>query len=108
MAEKHDPLLLRQDGANVLLQIIVHPNARREAITGVHDQSVRIDIKGVPERGAANEAVIRFLSSVFSKPRSEIEIRHGHTSRRKLLVLYNCTACDIVKKLTPLIKERAG
>lgn len=102
-----ESLLLRQDGPNVLLPVIVHPNARREAVIDIHDHSLRIDIKGAPEKGAANEAVIRFLASIFSKSRSEIDIRHGHTSRRKLLVLYNCVACDILRILTPLIKERA-
>jgi uncharacterized protein (TIGR00251 family) len=100
-------LSLKQDGPNVLLPVIIHPHARRDAVIDIHDNSLRIDIKDAPEKGAANAAVIRFLASVFSKSRSEIDIRHGHTSRRKLLVLYNCVVCDIMQILTPLIKERA-
>ena len=100
------PLLLTQDGSTVLLSVIVHPNARRDAISGIHDRCLRIDIKANPERGEANAAVIRFLADVLSKPRSEIDIRHGRASRRKLLVLYNCRVCDIVAVLVGVYKLR--
>ena len=97
------PLSLTQDGLNVLLPVIVHPNARRDIVVGIHDHCLRIDIKGVPERGEANTAVIRFIAELVAIPRFRIDIRRGHTSRRKLLVLHNCRTCDIVAKIAPYI-----
>ena len=96
-----------QDGQNVLLPIIVRPNAPRSAIIGIHDGCLRLSIKGAPEHGKANTAVIRFFASLLSKSCSEIDIRHGRASKRKRLVLHNCRACDIVAILSPYVGASA-
>jgi uncharacterized protein (TIGR00251 family) len=87
---------LRQDGADVVIRILVHAGAKRDAIVKEHDQSLRVDIKAPPERGAANDALIRFFAKLFSKPVSDVEVRHGHISRNKVLVVRNCLCSDIV------------
>ena len=97
----YTPIFLTQDGPDVLLSVLIRPNARRNAIVGIHDRCLRIDIHAAPERGEANDALIRFLADLLSMPRSEIDVRRGHTSRRKLLVLHNCHACAIVATIAP-------
>jgi len=86
---------LRQQGADAILRVLVHAGAKRDAIVREHGQALRVDVKAAPERGAANEALIRFFSHLFSKPLSEIEILHGHAAKNKVLVIRNCSCSDI-------------
>ncbi len=45
----------------------------------------KIRIKAVPEKGKANEELIRFLSKELSIPKYNIEIISGATSKIKLI-----------------------
>ncbi|MBI3618917.1 DUF167 domain-containing protein [Candidatus Peregrinibacteria bacterium] len=49
------------------------------------DGSLKIDLAAVPEDGAANEELIRFLAEEFDVPQSAVTIISGHASRRKLV-----------------------
>ena len=86
---------LRQDGPDVVIRVLVHAGAKRNAIVKEHDHALRVDIKAAPERGAANDALIRFFATLFLKPVSDVEIRHGHVSRNKVLVIRSCLCSDI-------------
>lgn len=87
---------LWQDGSDVVIRVRVRPGAKRDAIVKEHDQALRVDIKASPERGNANDALIRFFARLFSIPVAAVEIRHGHVSRNKRIVLHNCVCANIV------------
>lgn len=99
------PLSLKQDGPNVTVPLIVRPHAKQNAISGIHDRSLRVDVTSAPDRGAANDAIVRLFSQLLSKPRSEITILRGHTSRRKLLLLYNFSICDMLALLEKILPQ---
>lgn len=44
-----------------------------------------VHINAPPEKGKANEAIIRLLARYFNVPRSRIRIIRGRTSRMKLV-----------------------
>ena len=86
---------LWQDGPDVMIRVHVHAGAKRDAILSEHDHALRIDIKAAPERGAANNALVRFFAQLFGKAVADIEVRHGHVCRNKLLVIRNCLCADL-------------
>lgn len=45
----------------------------------------KIRLTAPPIDGAANEALVKFLSDTLSLPKSHIEIVSGHTSREKIV-----------------------
>jgi hypothetical protein len=49
----------------------------------MEDGSLKIRLTAPPVDGAANEALVKFLSDTFSVSKSQIEIVSGHTSREK-------------------------
>jgi hypothetical protein len=51
------------------------------------DGSFKLALRAVPEDGAANQALIKFLASEFSVLPEQIKIVSGATSRRKLVRL---------------------
>ena len=49
--------------------------------------SLKLKIRGVPEKGLVNEQLIEYLSEILDLPKSHIEIISGLTSRHKIIRL---------------------
>lgn len=63
----------------------VTPNASQNRIEGFHNNILKVKIKAPPDKGKANEELIKFLAKTFHIPKQKIEILSGHTSRLKKL-----------------------
>ena len=50
--------------------------------------SLKAHLTSTPEKGKANESLIKLLSKTLKVRKSDIEILHGHTSDRKTLALF--------------------
>ena len=71
------------DVAEAVLSVRVQPRASRNGITLRDDGSLRVSLTAPPVDGAANEALVKYLSESLSVSRSRIEIIAGHTGREK-------------------------
>lgn len=49
------------------------------------EQTIKIRIKAVPEKGKANEELIKFLSKELSIPKDQITIISGKSTQLKLV-----------------------
>ena len=67
------------------LKLHVTPGASEEGIAGWQGQSLRLKVRARPEKGRANEAVIRLLASHLGLPCASLSIVRGATSRDKLV-----------------------
>ena len=68
---------------------------------GLHNGAIKLKLKAPPVEGAANKAVIEFLSEILKIPKKHIEIKRGDISRHKQVELH-IDAIDeamILKKL---------
>jgi uncharacterized protein (TIGR00251 family) len=61
----------------------VIPRSPRSRVDGVRGDAVLIRLAAPPVEGAANEALVAFLSDVLDLPRRNITIVSGETSRDK-------------------------
>lgn len=64
------------------LAIIVKPSSPKTKMVGWDGTSLRLDVKGVPEKGRANTEVVKFFSKLLKK---KVEIISGAKSRKKVL-----------------------
>jgi hypothetical protein len=85
------------------LQIRIHPGARKNAITGTHDNAVKISLTTPPIEGRANEALIAFLADQLHLPKSRIALITGTTSRNKTLRITGKSAAEVQAALSPTI-----
>ncbi len=70
------------------LQVKVIPKSpRSEFVEKMADETLKIRLKAVPERGAANEELQGFLAKACGVAKEQIVLVSGHTSQRKLLRL---------------------
>lgn len=56
-------------------------------LSSLADGSWKLALKAIPEDGAANQALIKFLAAEFEVAPTQVKIVSGATSRRKLVRL---------------------
>ena len=93
-------LLLRQTNSGCTLAVRVHPGARRNAITGIHDGALKVSLTTPPTDGRANAALIAFLAEALHIPRAAITLVTGATTRTKTLHLEALTPERLTAALT--------
>jgi uncharacterized protein (TIGR00251 family) len=70
------------------ISVKVIPRAKKNEVAGLMgDGSVRIRITAPPVEGAANQALVEFLSQLMNIHKNQIEIVAGLSSERKLITL---------------------
>lgn len=67
----------------------VIPKASKSEIIGWENEQLKVRLKAVPEKGKANEELIRVLAEYFNIPKSQITIIRGGKSRIKQVQLEN-------------------
>lgn len=69
------------------LFIKVKPKAREEKVEKIDEDHLVVHTKEMPEKGHANEGVIRLLSIHFSVSKSQITIVSGKKARMKIVTI---------------------
>jgi uncharacterized protein (TIGR00251 family) len=76
---------IQESAKGITFGIKVHPRARKNAITGVIGDALKLALTAPPVDGKANQAVIEFFADLFAIPRSSVTIASGETSRNKVV-----------------------
>ena len=88
-------LAIRDSPGGCTLPVRVHPGARRNAITGVHDGALKVSLTTPPTDGRANQALIAFLAGELHIPRARITLLTGAASRAKTLRIAGLCADEL-------------
>lgn len=88
------PITIRDTPDGCVLAVRVHPGARRNAVTGIHDGAIKISLTTPPTDGRANDALIAFLAERLHIPRARIALLTGATSRSKSLRIVGIRAAQ--------------
>ena len=82
---------VRAAGEGATLAIRARPRASRSAIVGLVEDgrgvAVEIALAAPPVDGAANAALLIFLSEVLGLPRKALRVARGEGSRHKLVAI---------------------
>jgi uncharacterized protein len=81
------------------LSVRVHPGARKNAVTGIHADSLKIALTAPPVDGKANEMLITFLAEALRLPRARIALIAGLSSRNKTLRITGKSAAEAAAAL---------
>lgn len=84
-----------------MLAIRVIPRSPRTRVDGRRGDAILIRLKAPPVDGAANEALIAFLSDVLDVPRRSIAIVSGQTSRDKRVRVEGIEQAVAMSRLLP-------
>ena len=83
----------------VRLQLRVKPGGRSNRLVGPHDGALKLEVQAAPDRGRANDAVIRLLAGVLGVGRADVEVTAGAASRDKVVSVSGLSAVDVARRL---------
>ena len=81
------------------LRVRVSPGAGRTALVGRHGDAWKVRVTEAPERGRANEAVLRLLADTLALPRTALTLVSGHGAREKIVELTGVGPALIERRL---------
>ncbi len=81
------------------LRLRVSPGAGRTALVGRHGDAWKVRVTEAPERGRANEAVLRLLAETLALPRTALTLVSGHGGREKIVELTGIGPALIERRL---------
>ena len=89
----------KQTDVSAILAVRIQPRSSKNGVTRMEDGSLKIRLTAPPVDGAANEALVKFLSETLSLSKSQIEIVSGHTSREKRIKIVGMSESDVNRLL---------
>ena len=67
------------------INVEVHPGSSKAHVDKVSGSSYKVYLHSVPNKGKANEELIKAISGYFGVSKSEVEIASGLRSKRKIV-----------------------
>ena len=97
---------IQQSGDSVTFAVKVHPKARRERISGLLENALKLEVTAPPIEGKANDACIGFLANFLKVSRSSVTIAAGFNSRNKVIRVAGISAAAVERAFSVALKER--
>lgn len=72
-------------GGVVTLTVHVQPGAKRSEVVGTHGDALKVRLAAPPIDGRANTALIDLVAQRLGLARSAVDLKSGHSARRKVL-----------------------
>jgi uncharacterized protein (TIGR00251 family) len=88
------------DGAIIDIKVI--PRAGRTQLAGTRDNAILIRLAAAPVEGAANDALIAYLSDLLDIPKRNVIIVAGDKSRTKRIKVLGLSAAAIRARMAAL------
>ncbi|MBU1260571.1 MAG: DUF167 domain-containing protein [Planctomycetes bacterium] len=87
----NDTLNITKKDDQFLFNVKVAPGSSRTEIAGIYNGMLKVRLCAAPEKGKANQALIKLLSGKLDVPKKEIAITAGLTSKVKQVSVKNIT-----------------
>jgi uncharacterized protein (TIGR00251 family) len=94
---------IRDTPSGATFHVKIHPRARKNAITGVIGDALKLALTAPPVEGRANEACIAYLAEFLNVARSSVTIAAGESSRQKLIRVAGLSSAQVEAKLRPVL-----
>jgi uncharacterized protein (TIGR00251 family) len=91
--------VIRETPTGTEIDIRIIPRAGRTEISGIRDGALLIRVSAAPVEGAANDALLRLLSTQLDVPLRSLRIVSGANSRRKRVAVQGLTAAGVHERL---------
>ncbi|HUK95220.1 MAG TPA: DUF167 domain-containing protein [Gaiellaceae bacterium] len=90
------------------VRLRVSPGSRGTEIVGRQGDGWKVRVAASPERGRANDAVIKLLSRELKIPRRSVSIVSGHAAREKVIRVAGIDDAESERRLTRSVKKADG
>lgn len=97
------PLPLTQSSSGVSFAVRVIPRAGRTGVAGIRGDALLVRLAAAPVDGAANDALIAFLSRELDCPKRDVAIVSGQASRDKRVAVGGLPADTVARRLSAIL-----
>jgi uncharacterized protein (TIGR00251 family) len=87
----------------VILPVLAHPGARRNAILGERAGALRVAVSAPADKGKANAAIQAVLAEGLGWKAARITLVSGATSRQKRFLIAAMTADELKQRLAAAV-----
>ena len=87
MTDNSDYTIYAIKNNQLIVPILVKPQAKQNQIVGIHANKIKIAIVAPPVEGKANKELINFLANKLNIKKNEVIILKGVSSMSKILVI---------------------
>ena len=94
-----DPLGANAPAKGAFFDVRVIPRAPRTRVDGMRGAAILVRLAAPPVDGAANDALVAFLSEVLALPRRNIRIVSGEKPRDKRVAAYGIDQAAAMARL---------
>jgi hypothetical protein len=92
---------------DILLKVRVTPRARSDRLDAWDGEKLSVRVTAPPEKGKANEALLRLLAGALGLPVSSLRLVRGQASREKLVAVEGLAREELLLRLDRHLAERA-
>jgi len=93
------PVEVAAHAVGSILPVQAQPRARRNGVVGEHAGALKVAVTQAPEKGKANDALVKVLAHDLSLKRSQIELLSGDTSTRKVFLIRDLAPAELLAKI---------
>lgn len=104
-APDRPPIPVSDSTAGVTFAVRVIPRAGRTAVGGVRGDALVVRLAAPPVEGAANEALVAFVADLFDRPKREVRIVSGASSRDKRVAIAGLPAAAVAHRLLAILAD---
>jgi uncharacterized protein (TIGR00251 family) len=87
----------------IIVHILAHAGAKRDAILGERAGSLRVSVTAPPEKGKANAAIQTVLAAAIACNRNQITLVSGASARRKKFLIEGISPDELNRRLATLV-----
>jgi hypothetical protein len=100
-------LTIQEVDDGVIFTAKVVPGSNRTAVCGLLDEILKIKVSAAPERGKANQCLLKFLAKQLGVKKNAVSIISGKTKPIKCMQVLGISPETLLKKLN-LNKRGSG
>ena len=94
-----NPVIQEVDGGVVFAAKVVPGSSGQTRICGLLDGMLKVKVSAAPERGKANQCLLKFLAKQLGVKKNALSIISGKTSPVKHVQVLSISADTLLKKL---------
>lgn len=92
--------MIEQTAQGITIRVKIIPKSATNVIVGWENEELKIRIAAPPEKGKANQALIKFLAKFLGLTQAQVVLLSGDTSRHKKILLVNADYQQILKHVS--------
>lgn len=89
----------RENARGTLLLIRAVPRSSRDRVAGCNGGRLKVCVTAPPEKGRANERILKVISRHFGLPVSRLFLQSGDSAREKTVLLDGMTVDQVKEKI---------